>query len=186
MKVSNSLKTILVQVFLILSVIARAQERLVLKPLETDSVQLNLQRQMEYRQLISGQIAPEMNVEKLVLPQFSYKSEFLKRYSYHVDPYDFYDFPLHGFRTGMIDPYYSPFVRNGAVLSEGAYRLNDKFTFGGFSYGANSVMSAPFPNQGINKFDTYGSTLFMQYKVSKNFKIETRVNVQQRGTPPGF
>jgi hypothetical protein len=82
-------------------------------------------------------------------------------------------------------PFFSPFYQNGMVLSEGAYNFGGKFTFGGFSYGTNSVMSAPLPNQ-MNKFDNYGSTLFMQYKVSKNFKIETRVNINQGGGYPGF
>ena len=57
--------------------------------------------------------------------------------------------------------------------------MADKFKIGGFSYGANSVFSAPFPNQGLNNYDYRGATMFMQYKVSKNFKIETSVNVQQ-------
>jgi len=77
-----------------------------------------------------------------------------------------------------MSPFYSPFYQNGRVFSEAAYKIGDKFTFGGFSYGTNPMMMPP-PAPGINNFNRYGSTMFMQYKVGKNFKIETRVNVSQ-------
>jgi len=84
------------------------------------------------------------------------------------------------FRYGYFGFSPSPFIRDGTVFSAGEYQFSDKFKIGGYSYGANSVFSAPFPNQGLNdSYDFRGNTLFMQYKVSKNFKIETRVNVQQ-------
>ncbi|WP_340113854.1 hypothetical protein [Maribellus mangrovi] len=79
----------------------------------------------------------------------------------------------------------SPFYTNAQIFGGSSTKLNDKFTIGGFSYGANSIFSAPMPNQHNSYFDTYGSTMFMQYKVSKNLKIETRVSVgQQQGPPP--
>ena len=83
----------------------------------------------------------------------------------------------------------SPFYTDGEIFGGSATQLNDKITIGGFSYGANSVFSAPLPNQRNSYYDTYGSTMFMQYKVSKNFKIETRVSVghnQGPPPPPGF
>jgi len=83
----------------------------------------------------------------------------------------------------------SPFYTDGQIFGGSATQLNDKITIGGFSYGANSVFSAPLPNQQNSYYDTYGSTMFMQYKVSKNFKIETRVSVghnQGPPPPPGF
>jgi hypothetical protein len=78
----------------------------------------------------------------------------------------------------------SPFYSNAQIIGGSATKLNDKFTIGGYSYGANSVFSAPLPNPQNSYFDTYGSTMFMQYKVSKNFKIETRVSVGQNQGPP--
>ncbi len=180
------LKIIFVQVLLILTLIAGAQEGLILKPLEQDSTQLGLERQIEYRQLISGQVPENLVMEIPQLPKFDFNEGIYKRYSFDFDNYSFYNFGGGVFSSVALNPFYSPFYGNGAVFSQGAYKLNDKFTIGGFSYGANPVMSAPFPNQGLNKFNTYGSTLFMQYKVSKNFKIETRINVQQGGRYPGF
>ncbi len=78
----------------------------------------------------------------------------------------------------------TPFYSNGQIFGGSATQLNDKLIIGGFSYGANSVFSAPLPNQKNSYFDTYGSTMFMQYKVSKNFKIETRVSVGHNEGPP--
>ena len=104
-----------------------------------------------------------------------------------VPSFDFKSIPFQNFSTEFIG-FGSPFFMNGQVLSGSVTKVNDKFTIGGFSYGANSIMSAPLPNQTGHSFDSYGSTMFMQYKVSKNFKIETRVSVgQNQGPPPpGF
>ena len=81
---------------------------------------------------------------------------------------------------------FSPYYSNAQIFGGSSAKLNDKFTIGGFSYGANSVFSAPLPNQNNSYYDTYGSTMFIQYKVSKNFKIETRVSVghSNQGPPP--
>jgi hypothetical protein len=165
---------------------ATAQQENILMPLETDSSQIELEKQIEYRQLISGQFNSDLFPETVKLSGFDLNTEFAKMYSFNFDMYNFNSFPYSGFSTGM-NPFYSPFYQNGMVLSEGAYQFSDKFTFGGFSYGANSMMSgSPMPTPGMDKFDRYGSTLFMQYKVSKNFKIETRFNVSQGGRYPGF
>lgn len=161
-----------------------AQQGLQMEFSEPDSAEMRLQRQIEYHQLISG-LSSFLN-EDLSLPDMNYNEEFSKRYtiSFEFLPLNSYNFG--GFASGMWGTFNSPFFRNGTILSSAAYQLGDKFTLGGFSYGASSIMSAPHPNQGLNHFDSYGSTLFMQYKVSKNFKIETRVNVSQGGYPPGF
>lgn len=159
-----------------------AQE--VLMPLATDSASINLERQIEYRQLVTGQLLPPDNV--ISFPKFDFNSGIDQRYTIGL---------THGFNSGLpsysyfsaatTSPYFSPFYGNGAVLSEGAYKLGNKFVLGGFSYGVNSPFFAPLPHS-TNQFNRYGSTLYMQYKVGKNFKIETRVNVSQGGIHPGF
>ena len=90
-----------------------------------------------------------------------------------------------GFRAGSMGTFYTPFFHDAKILSQGAYSLGNKFVLGGFSYGANSVFSSPLPNQNSMNFDAYGNTLLLQYKVSKNFKIETRFNVTH-GPGSGF
>lgn len=161
-----------------------AQQGLHMELTEQDSVQMKLQRQMEYQQFISG--AANFLAEEIKLPDINLQEEFIKRYSVSLNFSPITNYTFGGFSSGMMSPYHSPFFRNGAILSAAAYQLSDKFTLGGYSYGTNSIFSAPHPSQGVNNFDSYGSTLFMEYKVSKNFKIETRVNVQQGGQHPGF
>ncbi len=178
-------KNILVLFTFLISVAANAQQGIVMKPLEMDSTQLEMERQLEYRQLISGSQEGSLFSEKIKLPGFDERYEFNKRYTLNLDIFAFESFPQMGFSTGATNTFFSPFYHNGMILSDAAYQMGDKFVLGGYSYGANSVFSAPFPNQGMNNYDTYGSTLFMQYKVSKKFKIETRVNVSQ-GNRPGF
>jgi len=163
-----------------------AQQGIILMPLEMDSSQIEIEKQIEYRQLISGQFGNELLPETAKLTGFDLNTEFAKMYSLNFNVYNFSNTLNSGISTGM-NPFPSPFYQNGMVFSEGAYNLGNKFTFGGYSYGANSIMSGPpLPNMGMDKFQRYGSTLFMQYKVSKNFKIETRVNVSQGGRYPGF
>lgn len=172
----------------LLTITARifAQQGLIMMPLEQDSAQIELGKQIEYRKLISGQMTAGLMSETIKLPGFNFHNEFARRYTLNLNLQSFGGIPFSGFSAGSMYSMFSPFYQNGMILSEAAYKVGDKFTFGGFSYGANSMLSAPLPNKGMNKFDSYGSTIFLQYKVSKNFKIETRVNVSQGGMYPGF
>ena len=177
---------ILFLLLLFISVRSAAQQGILMMPLEQDSAQIELNKQIEYRQLISGQMPAGLITEKIELPGFNFNEELARRYALNLNLYSFGGIPMTGISTGSMYPFFSPFYQNGMVLSEGAYKMGDKFTLGGFSYGANSIMNLPTLNPEMNNFDSYGSTLFLQYKVSKNFKIETRVNVSQRGIHPGF
>lgn len=77
----------------------------------------------------------------------------------------------------------SPFYTNGMVFNQSTYRLSDKFSFGGNSFGAQSVFDRPELNPAIQNMSTKGASMFMQYKVSKNFKVETRVSVSTHKSP---
>lgn len=161
-----------------------AQQGLQFDFTEQDSIEIKLQRKLEYRQLISG--LSDFLVDDIKLPDLNFQEEFQNRYKVSLSFLPVSQANLYSFSSGMTNSFPSPFYRNGQILSSAAYPIGNKFTIGGFSYGANSIFSAPLPNQQMNNFDSYGSTLFMEYKVSKNFKIETRVNVQQGGRHPGF
>lgn len=152
---------------------------------EEDSVQLQLEREMLYRQLLSGSFMSTDLLQPFHFPQVDFNANLSERLN--LNSYVFKQNLLQPeeIRLGFIGPVYTPFSRDVTVLSSAAYQLNDRFKVGGYSFGANSIYTAPFPKQGFNNFDVHGSTLFMQYKVSKNFKIETRVNVTQ-GYGPGF
>ncbi len=182
----KNFKNILFGLLFLFSVGSFAQQGIIMMPLENDSAQIELEKQIEYRQLISGEFGKDLFPETIKLSGFDLNTEFAKMYSLNFNVYNFSNMFNSGISTGM-NPFPSPFYQNGMVFSEGAYNLGNKFTFGGYSYGANSIMTGPpLPNMGMDKFQRYGSTLFMQYKVSKNFKIETRVNVSQGGMYPGF
>lgn len=178
-------KNILFLLLITVSTQTIAQQGITMMPLEQDSAKIELERQIEYRQLILGKPEEGLFNEKIEMPGFDLQNEYKKRYKINLDIYTLNSFQMREFSFGMLNPFYTPFYQNGMVLSEAAYQFGDKFILGGYSYGVNSIFSAPLPNHGTNFFDTYGNTLFMQYKVSKNFKIETRVNVTQ-GRRYGF
>ncbi len=163
---------------------AAAQEGLTPLFPEQDSTELAAERQIMYHQLLNGTFDTELFSEPVQLPEFNFQQELMKRWSYNPET-TFHQVYFNGFHPSAFGFFPSPFYSEGAVFSQEKYQLSDKFVIGGFSYGANSLFSAPLPGKGINDFDTRGATMFMQYKVSKNFKIETRVSVQQ-GPGPGF
>ena len=175
---------IVVLLIMIGRMISSAQEGLMPLLPEPDSAQMEMERETLYQQLVSGKMETEGMMLLPEIPKYDFNDVLKQRYSFHISDYPFQTWSFNGIlpETYLFAP--TPFLRNSAVFSAANYKLNDKFTLGGYSFGANSVFSAPLPNQGMHNFDTRGSTLFMQYKVSKNLKIETRVSVTQG--PGGF
>ena len=170
---------------IITSIKSNAQQGELLMPLTQDSTQIELEKQIEYRQLISGDMFPGLHSETVTLSGFNFGDEYAQRYGFSFDFFTFNSYSMSGFSAGELGPMYSPFNQNGMVLSQGAYKFGNKFTLGGYSFGSNP-MNLPPPTMGMNDFSRYGSTMFMQYKVGKNFKIETRVNISKGGMYPGF
>lgn len=163
---------------------AAAQEPLMPELPAQDTVSVEAERQLMYHQFLSGTLQSGEMMEPLQLPEFDFRGELSRRYNFSFsESMEYHQWNLNGMLPGTHGFTPSPFLRDGAVLSSAAYKLGNGFTLGGYSFGANSIHTAPFPNQGINNFDVRGSTLFMKYNVSKNFKIETRVNVTQG---PGY
>jgi hypothetical protein len=76
-----------------------------------------------------------------------------------------------------------PFATAGTVFNQAAYKISDRVTFGGANFGAQSVFDRPSLNPAIQNMSTKGASMFMQYKVSKNFKIETRVTISNHRSP---
>jgi hypothetical protein len=77
----------------------------------------------------------------------------------------------------------SPYYMNGTVFNQATYRLNDRFSFGGNSFGTQSVFDLPQMNPSMQNMSTKGASMFFQYKVSKNLKVETRVNISNHQSP---
>jgi hypothetical protein len=172
-------------VSLIVFVQCFAQQEIILPLLETDTTAIELQRQAEYRQLVTVQIPDGFMFQEMEFPKFDFTNNFKNDYVFSFNKFFSGGIPFNSFSIGSTIPYFSPFYGNSTLLSQGAYQVNSKFVIGGYSYGINSPFSAPLPSS-FEPFDHYGSTFFMQYKVGKNFKIETRINVSKGNTHPGF
>ncbi len=65
----------------------------------------------------------------------------------------------------------------GTILNQATYRLSDKFLLGGNSFGVGALWTSPLRKPGSNQWEWRGASMFLQYKVSKNFRIETHVSV---------
>ncbi len=76
-----------------------------------------------------------------------------------------------------------PFITTGKVFNQSTYQLNDKLVFGGNSFGVQSVFDKPKLNPAIQDMSTKGASMFLQYKVSKNFKVEGRVSITNHSGP---
>jgi len=103
-----------------------------------------------------------------LLPDYNKNLDFKKNLNFSKSTIE--SFSTNGFIV-------SPFFINGVVFNQAIYRLSNKFSFGGNSFGAQSVFDIPKINSSINDMSTKGASMFMQYKVSKNIKVETRVSV---------
>jgi hypothetical protein len=161
----------------------RAQELMLPELPVEDSLYLEPGKEFMYEPLISGGLFLDEIKRPVQAYKFDLGGELSKRWSFDVSEQitGFWQESVFFNRHTALVP--SPFLRDGVVLSGAAYKLNNRFSMGGYSFGGHSIFTAPVPNQGYNQFDVRGSTLFMQYNVSKKFKIETRINVTQG---PGY
>lgn len=92
--------------------------------------------------------------------------------------YQSFDYLQPGNHTFHGRPFFvSPLFHSGTIFNQASYQLSDKLTFGGNSFGVNSIITAPLPHPSSNQWENRGASMFMQYKVNRNFKIETRISV---------
>ncbi|MFW6245973.1 MAG: hypothetical protein ACOC13_00845 [Tangfeifania sp.] len=158
---------------------ATAQEPLMPVLSEQDSTELNAEPDVLYRQFPVGISPPGELMQPLNMPELNFDDALFNYKNLRLADYSFGNWYLNDFYPGYSGISPAPFLPNGTIFSQGSYQLNDKFRVGGYSFGGNSIFSAPFPNQNTGNFDFRGSTLFMEYKISDKFKIETRVSVSQ-------
>lgn len=109
-----------------------------------------------------------------LLPDYTKNLDFKK----YLNPSGFTETSFSTFGFG-----YSPFLTGERIFNQSAFRLNKRFLIGGNSFGARSVFDKPGMNSSIQQMSTKGASMFMQYKVSKNFKVETRISISNRQTP---
>jgi hypothetical protein len=177
------IRKLFVLLFVLITCRAYAQEPLMPVLPAQDSVSEEAERQIMYNRLLSGTLHLGGLMDPLTMPEFNFNTPLVESWDFQIPENTFHFQTFGEVLPGRFGVGTSPFLRNETVFSGSAYQLNERVTFGGYSFGANSAFTAPFPNQGMNNFDVRGSTIFLQYNVSKKFKIETRVNVTQG---PGF
>lgn len=160
-----------------------AQEPLMPVLPEQDSTELYAEPDILYRQFPVGILPLGELMQPVNMPKLNFDDALSQYQSPGLTDYSFDNWHLNNFYPGYFGISPAPFLRNGTIFSQGSYQLNDKFRVGGYSFGGNSIFSAPFPNQNTGNFDFRGSTLFMEYKISDKFKIETRVNMIKGSHP---
>ncbi len=162
--------------------IASAQEEILLDSIQINHTVLDANTLNTFRPLLSEDSFP---TEKLNLTDQSFRYQpLLPDYSIRLNLSKSFHSPLvYSESFSMFGYGISPFYTNGLVFNQAAYRLNDRFILGGNSFGAMSVFDQPQINPSMQNMNTHGASMFMQYKVSKNFKIETRVNISNQQSP---
>ena len=78
---------------------------------------------------------------------------------------------------------FNPFLSSVHIFNQSMYKLNDHFSFGGNSFGAQSVFDQPKLNPSIQDMSIKGASMILQYKVSDNIKVETRVSISTHQSP---
>jgi len=161
---------------------AYAQEEIVLDSIpklqgEVDSRQLSVGKPLFSDDLFSPL---ELNLfdntlfNQPLLPSYIRNLDFLKNLNTSRIAVNSYTY------SGFV---FSPFISSARIFNQETYRLNNHLSFGGNSFGTQSVFDMPNLNPSIQDMNTKGASLFMQYKVSKKFKVEGRVSITNRSNP---
>ena len=114
-------------------------------------------------------------LDQPLLPAYNKNLDFLKYLNPSKEIRPSYSFSATSF---------NPIFSFGLVFNQSTYRLNDHFLIGGNSFGAQSVFEPPKLNSAIQDMSIKGASMFMQYKVTDHFKVETRISISNgRSTP---
>ena len=161
---------------------ATAQEEIVLDSIQKNRPELNSRMlNMDRPELFDNSysenrinLIDQSMFHQALLPDYTKNLDFLK--SFNKSFVSSEPFSVNGF--GL-----SPFYSNGVVFNKASYRLNDRLSIGGNSFGAHSIFDQPTMNSSMQNMSTKGASMFMQYKVSKSFKVETRVSISNNHSP---
>jgi len=109
-----------------------------------------------------------------LLPDYTKNLDFKKYLGKSMDiSYSFYS-------TGSV---FNPYLSSVQVYNQSMVKLNDHFSFGGNSFGAQSVFDQPKLNPSIQDMSIKGASMILQYKVSDKVKVETRVSISTHQSP---
>lgn len=146
--------------------------------MDTNAVEENItfDQTLSFPTIHTRMLFPLAKIEVFQMPTFDFNTALFGKwkqdYSFNINPDFSSALPLN--YRGIF-----PLMHSGVLLNQAAYKVSDKLTFGGNSFGGNSIFSSPLPANGKNNYDFNGASMFIQYKVSKNIKIEAGVSVHQ-------
>ena len=140
-----------------------------------------------------GLVLPDLNEEipemmnlkaKLEVPAFDFSKYLNSRWRV-----DYTTFNVQNYLPGNIPnmqqgSFFSPFVGSGTIFNQAVYQLSGKLLLGGNSFGVNPVSGSPFNRSGTRPYDMRGASLFLEYKVSKNFRIGGSISVTNNPYQP--
>ncbi|HBL77439.1 MAG: hypothetical protein A2W90_21275 [Bacteroidetes bacterium GWF2_42_66] len=75
---------------------------------------------------------------------------------------------------------YNPFFSSFSIMNQARYQINDRLSIGGNSFSGSSIFDPMPMNRPFNERDIKGASMFLEYKVSKKFKIGTRIDVMNQ------
>jgi hypothetical protein len=70
-----------------------------------------------------------------------------------------------------------PYPGTGMVFNQASWKASPKLTVGGSSFGFSDPFRAPLPFAGSGQYPNRGMSVFMEYKIGKNFRIGGGVTV---------
>ncbi len=88
------------------------------------------------------------------------------------------NYPIYS--TGLL---VNPFFSSVQVFNQSMYKLNSHLSIGGNSFGVQSVFDQLKLNPSIQDMNIKGASMILQYKVSDNIKVETRVSISTHQSP---
>jgi len=133
---------------------------------------------------IPGMVEPVLDLPALKL-DFSDFSDFALKFN--APSFDFSSvlisrWTIDGTNTNrfLIFPFisnYFPIPATGTIFNQATYQATDRLKIGGNSFGINSLLHAPLPAIGPGNYDYRGMSVFMEYKINKNFRIGGSISV---------
>lgn len=87
-------------------------------------------------------------------------------------------YPFHFRNPGLLTRNI-PLVFGGTatLFNQASYQISDRLQVGGNSFGISPPWARPSLPGGDNRYDFRGASMFMEYKVSPNFRIGTSISV---------
>lgn len=115
-------------------------------------------------------------------PLFDFSPAINSKWTVYDKNLDFYPSLSPRFSTIGNGGFVPLFIHSGTVFNQATYQVSNKLMVGGNSFGANSVFTPPMTRPGANQWEIRGASMFMEYKVSKNFSIGAQISVQGKST----